>query len=272
MKSEHFYFIKDEFYDKFKSDSRLMQNKKNGNKRPCFIALTDKKNPDLLWCVPISSQVEKFEKIYNAKIEKQIAKGQTNPKCDTIRFGEVLGKKRAFLIQNIFPVSKRYIESVYVDKNTQDAVAVDETLKKDIINHSKKVLKAAVRNPGIVFTDIEKIRCALEKELLEQKELSSASERSTENKEAKEHISGDNKTQPGQQPIKQDVISGSAPEQIEKERSLSLSAVEPKGKLSMRETQSNRLKLSETPRSRLQMRDTASLVKPNSKMKNDIER
>ena len=81
MKSEHFYFIRDEFYDKFKYDSKLMQNKKNGNKRPCFIALTD-------------------------------------PKCDTIRFGEVLGKKRAFLIQNIFPVSKRYIESAYVDKNT----------------------------------------------------------------------------------------------------------------------------------------------------------
>lgn len=56
------------------------------------------------------------------------------------------------------------------------------------------------------------------------------------------------------------------------EEFLSLSAVKTKGKLSMRETQSNRLKLSETPKSRLQMMDAASLAKPNSKIKNDIER
>ena len=56
----------------------------------------------------------------------------------------------------------------------------------------------------------------------------------------------------------------------EKMQSLSLSAQT--DKLSMRANQADRLKLSETPKSRLQMMDAASLAKPNSKIKNDIER
>lgn len=49
--------------------------------------------------IPFSSRVSKFTGIYNKKIQKY-------GKCDTIVFGDVLGHRKAFLIQNMEPVKK----------------------------------------------------------------------------------------------------------------------------------------------------------------------
>ena len=61
MKVENgkFYFIKDEFFDIFK-DYKLMQNKENGNKRPCYFCFNDPDDEKIIWFVPISSKVEKY--------------------------------------------------------------------------------------------------------------------------------------------------------------------------------------------------------------------
>ena len=56
------YHIKDEFFDVVQ-DKYLMSNKENGNYRPHFYAIQDKKNHDLYWMIPISSQVEKYKGI-----------------------------------------------------------------------------------------------------------------------------------------------------------------------------------------------------------------
>lgn len=141
-----------------------MQNKANGNARPCLVAFQDKNMNDIYWCIPISSQVEKYDSIYKKKIQNQINKGIKNPKCDTICFGNVLGKRRAFLIQNMFPVSKEYISNIYVVKENQKKVQVSENIKNDIIIHAKKALKAAKRNPEILYTDVNKLYSLLEKE------------------------------------------------------------------------------------------------------------
>lgn len=63
------YHIKDEFFDKVQ-DKYLMRNKENGNYRPHFYAIQDKKNQSLYWMIPISSRVEKY-KVYR-KEEKKI--------------------------------------------------------------------------------------------------------------------------------------------------------------------------------------------------------
>ena len=70
VESGKFYFIKDEFFNIFK-DYNLMQNKENGNKRPCYFCFRDKENQEIIWFVPISSKVEKYEKIYNNKIQNR---------------------------------------------------------------------------------------------------------------------------------------------------------------------------------------------------------
>lgn len=44
------YHIKDEFFDMVQ-DKYLMSNKGNGNYRPHFYAIQDKKNPNLYWMI-----------------------------------------------------------------------------------------------------------------------------------------------------------------------------------------------------------------------------
>ena len=53
--------------------------------------------------IPISSQIEKYKKLYDEKMLRY--KGN----FDGIRFGFVNGQERAFLIQNVCPVTDKYI-------------------------------------------------------------------------------------------------------------------------------------------------------------------
>ena len=59
-----------------------MQNKENGNYRPTFYCMRDEKT-SLLWLVPLSSRVEKFQAIYDKQIEKY-------GNCLTIVIGDIL--------------------------------------------------------------------------------------------------------------------------------------------------------------------------------------
>ncbi len=61
IKQGYSYHIKEDFFHKVQ-DKFLMSNKENGNYRPHYYAVKDKKNPDLYWMIPISSQVEKYKK------------------------------------------------------------------------------------------------------------------------------------------------------------------------------------------------------------------
>ncbi len=157
MKQGTFFFITDDFFKKHDPANRLMKNKEGTHHRPCFYAFPDKKEPDIFWCIPISSQVKKFENIAQNKISKQLAKGIKNPKCNTIRFGEVLGQKRAFLIQNLFPVTAAYVSATYIDKNTLNPVTIEPATEKDIATNAKDILKLVFRGySNLVFSDIQK--------------------------------------------------------------------------------------------------------------------
>ena len=100
------------------------------------------------------------------KIAKQREKGYKTPKCNTIRFGEVLGQKRAFLIQNMFPVTPKYISALYVDRNTQTPVTIAPATEKDIVKNAKDILKLVFRGYSkLVFSDIQKTYADLKAEL-----------------------------------------------------------------------------------------------------------
>ena len=83
-----------------------MSNKEQGNYRPHYYAIQDKKNPELYWMIPISSQAEKYKGI----IEK---KKKRYGKCNTIVIGLFAGKENAFLIQNAFPVIEKYFDHIH---------------------------------------------------------------------------------------------------------------------------------------------------------------
>ncbi len=143
-----------------------MQNKEGSHNRPCFYTFSDIQNPDILWCVPISSQVTKFRKIVEHKLEMQKNRGIASPRCNTIRFGMVMGKEKAFLIQNMFPITERYINNVYIDPNTKKPVTIAAGLEKDICKNAQDILKLVFHgHEYLVFADIRKIYAELIAEL-----------------------------------------------------------------------------------------------------------
>ena len=100
MQSGHFYFIKDEYFEKFEGNNLMANKEAVGGKehnRPCYYAFKECEH-DIIWMIPISSKLEKFEKVYSEKIKKY-------KEYDGIKFGFVLGKKHAFLIQNMCPAT-----------------------------------------------------------------------------------------------------------------------------------------------------------------------
>ena len=139
-----FYFIKDEFFDIFK-DYKLMENKENGNKRPCYFCFRDSEDDKIIWFVPISSKVDKYRAIYNEKKKDK-------KKVYNFVFGKVLGKEKTFLIQNIFPTTEKYIENKYI--NNKKDVEISEIIKKEVIHTSNTVIKLAKKGINIPFYDI----------------------------------------------------------------------------------------------------------------------
>ena len=160
MTEGNFYFLKDEYFTNFK-DKNLMKNKEmiNGkmHERPCYYSYVDS-STGLSWFIPISSQVSKYEDIYNSKMAKSPKK-----KCDTLVFGYVLGEKRAFLIQNMCPATKEYINNVYIDNATQNPVAISDKLNKELKSKAKKVLGLTRRGVKLIFPDV----LTIEKKLLD---------------------------------------------------------------------------------------------------------
>ena len=149
-----FYFIKDSFFDII-DDSELMQNKENGNKRPCYYCFKSKTYDDIIWFIPVSTKIEKYQKIYNYKIQKQIKLGK-KPSIDTIVFGNVANTYSVFLIQNMFPVTKKYVESQYIKNKV--AIRLSNKLQTEVIYKPNKVLN--LYNHGmknIIFPNVDKI-------------------------------------------------------------------------------------------------------------------
>ncbi len=139
-----FYFIKDEFFDVFK-DYGLMLNKENGKKRPCYFCFRDKYNKEIIWFVPISTKYDKYQKIYEYKKQRQ-------HRVYNFVFGEVVGKKAVFLIQNIFPTTEEYILEKYVAENKDVEIALN--VRNKIIAYSRQVIMKAEQGINIPFYNI----------------------------------------------------------------------------------------------------------------------
>lgn len=154
IKEGYFYFIKDEFFDVV-NDMELMKNKESGSKRPCYYCFKITELPEFIWFVPVSTKVEKYKRIYLNKLKKQAKLGK-NLAVDTMIFGNVANVESVFLVQNMFPVTEKYIESQYVKNNIK--IRLSRKLKKEIVFKANKVL-ILYRNgmKKIIFPDVEKI-------------------------------------------------------------------------------------------------------------------
>lgn len=156
MNTGHFYYINDQYFVDF-PDSNLMRNKETINgqvhDRPCFYAFQDSVT-EIYWMIPFSSQVSKYRRYYNSKIQRY-------HRCDTLVFGNVLGHEKAFLIQNMCPITAQYIKNEYFDSKANVPVRIDGTLERELIEKAKRVLALQRKGIKLIFPDVLSIESKL---------------------------------------------------------------------------------------------------------------
>ena len=156
----NFYFVSDKFFEKV-DDTNLKMNYET-TQSPHYFALRDKKT-DLLWLVPCSTKVEKFERI----IEKR---KQYNRPNDTIKIVTIQDKKTVLLLQDMFPTTENYITNQYI-RGGQPVRIADVDIVADIERSARRV--AILLRQGVKFTltqpDVLKIEQLMLDELNNEK-------------------------------------------------------------------------------------------------------
>lgn len=159
IQTGYLYHIKDEFFDVVDDDS-LMTNHERGKKRPTYFTIKD---GDILWFIPLSSKVDKYERIVDNKIAKFGF-------CNSIIIGEVFDRKHAILIQNAFPTLEKYIDHVHmIDGRPAE---VPTLLRQKILHNFKSMLKMKENGIDLFFTNIDKIKEQMIKELEQETVIS----------------------------------------------------------------------------------------------------
>ena len=152
VKTGYLYHIKDEYFN-IVNDSSLMQNHEKGKKRPTYFTIKDK---NILWFIPISSKVDKYRKIIDRKIEKYGF-------CNTIIIRKIADTDAAILLKNAFPTLERYIDHVHTVDGVPLSVTTD--LQNEIKSLFKNMIGLKKRGTNLFFTDIDKIKEKMLKEL-----------------------------------------------------------------------------------------------------------
>lgn len=145
IKTGYLYHIKDEYFDVVNDDS-LMQNHERGKKRPTYFTIKD---GDILWFIPISSKVDKYQRIINNKIEKYGF-------CNTIIIRKIADEDAAILLQNAFPTLEKYIDHVHTIDGVPFQVPTD--LQHEIKIMFKNMLGLKKRGTNLFFTDIDTLK------------------------------------------------------------------------------------------------------------------
>lgn len=157
MKSGFFYFLTDEYCDRFRP-YEVMSNKEKGHGRPCYYAIEDLDDSNIMWMIPISSRVEKYRRIDQEKKTKY--KISVN---NGLEFGAVQGRKCVFLLQNLCPVLTKDIESQYIDKNTNKPIRISNNTKRKVVNKARKLIDISKMGKRCTMTNIPKILAELKK-------------------------------------------------------------------------------------------------------------
>lgn len=140
----YIYHIKDEFFNII-DDKNLMVNHEHGRKRPMYFAIKDK---DILWFIPLSSKITKYQKIIDKKIKKYGF-------CNTILIRKILNTKSAILIQNAFPTLEKYINHVHTVDGKE--VKVIDSLQVEILHNFKYIMRLKEKGINLFFVDIDKL-------------------------------------------------------------------------------------------------------------------
>ncbi len=98
------YIISDSFFEDF-PDPHLKGNKEQN--RPHYCAIRDQRT-GLFWMIPLSSKIQKYQAI----LDRRADEGKKNDLLHIAKLDN--GKQEAFLIQDMFPVTVKYVEREYM--------------------------------------------------------------------------------------------------------------------------------------------------------------
>ena len=122
------------------ADPNLKMNK-DGN-RPHYYCFRDG-NTGVYWMIPLSSRIDK----YKSMMEKKEKMGKP---CDIIHIVKLDNdKESAFLIQDIFPITEKYIEREYTIAGNHLMLTKKHSVK-EIERKARKVIGMLKR--GVKFT------------------------------------------------------------------------------------------------------------------------
>lgn len=152
IETGYIYHIKDNFFNVI-NDKGLMINHENGKARPTYFTIKDK---DILWFIPLSSKVEKYQKIFDGKVIKYGS-------CKSIMIAEIANKKSVILLQNAFPTLEKYIDHPHIVNGKP--LKVIDTLKDEILDNFKYLLELKKSGRNLFFTDIDTIKEKMLEEL-----------------------------------------------------------------------------------------------------------
>ena len=145
VQTGYIYHIKDDFFDKI-NDKGLMINHENGRARPTYFPIRDK---DILWFIPLSSKISKYQPIIDKKIEKYGS-------CKSIMISKIANKKSVILLQNAFPTLEKYIDHPHTINGAP--VRVADNLKDEILENFNSLLALKKQGINLFFADIDKIK------------------------------------------------------------------------------------------------------------------
>ena len=158
IKEGYVYHIKNSYFE-LVNDNKLMKNHEGNSTRPNYFCVKMENN-DILWFIPMSSKIEKYSKIIENKVKKY-------KKCDTIIIGNYRGRKQAFLIQNMFPITKKYID--HIDTIEGRVLKVASETRREIIKKVNKIFALKKSGVNLIFPNVDKIKEQLLTELKKEK-------------------------------------------------------------------------------------------------------
>ena len=145
VQTGYIYHIKDEFFDKI-NDKGLMINHENGHSRPTYFTIKDE---DILWFIPLSSKISKYQKIIDQKTKKYGS-------CKSIMINKIANKMSVILLQNAFPTLEKYIDHPHTINGAP--VRVADNLKNEILENFNSLLALKRQGVNLFFVDIDKIK------------------------------------------------------------------------------------------------------------------
>ncbi len=156
MKKKGFYIIRDKFFEDM-PDPYLKGNKA-GN-RPHYYCFEDT-NTEIYWMIPLSSRIDKYKRIM-AKKEK------AGKPCDIIHIVKLDDSRESvFLIQDMFPITEKYIEREYTIAGNHLMLTSEHTAR-EIERKARKVMGMLKR--GVKFTPTQPDVMTILRKLDEQK-------------------------------------------------------------------------------------------------------